>query len=205
MGTGKVLELFKGTGSVGNICKKNDMEVISLDFNKKYNPDILCNILDWNYKDTKYDYFDIIWASCDCTQYSKAKTQGVRDIEGANLIVLKTIEIIKYFNPKYWFIENPQTGLLPKQEFMKSLPFVDADYCMYGYPYRKRTRFWTNKENIKLRICDKNCGSFIDGKHIGSCGNGNTLYTDKTYSKEEKYSIPEQLLYDLIISVNGDF
>ena len=76
---------------------------------------------------------------------------------------------------------------------------------MYGYPYRKRTRFWTNKENVKLRICDKNCGSFIDGKHIGSCGNGNTLYTDKTYSKEEKYSIPEQLLYDLIISVNGDF
>ena len=194
----KVLELFKGTGSVGKICKKNGMEVISLDFNNKYKPDILCNILEWDYKEYDKDYFNIIWASCDCTQYSKAKTQGVRDIEGANLIVLKTIEIIKYFNPKYWFIENPQTGLLPKQEFMKSLPFVDADYCMYGYPYRKRTRFWTNKENIKLKLCDKKCGSFMNGKHIGSCGNGASLYTDKTYSKEEKYSIPEILLKELL-------
>ena len=194
----KVLELFKGTGSVGKICKKNGMEVISLDFNKKYNPDILCNILEWDYKVYDKDYFNIVWASCDCTQYSKAKTKGIRDIEGANLLVLKTLEIIEYFNPKYWFIENPQTGLLPKQEFMKSLPFVDADYCMYGYPYRKRTRFWTNK-SCEVNLCDKKCGSFINGKHIGSCGNGRSIYTDKTYSKEEKYSIPETLLKELIL------
>ena len=27
-------------------------------------------------------------------------------------LVLKPLEIIDYFEPKYWFIENPQTGLL---------------------------------------------------------------------------------------------
>ena len=75
---------------------------------------------------------------------------------------------------------------------------------MYGTPYRKRTRFWTNKD-CQLKLCDKNCGSFIDGKHIGSCGTGGKgkghkkSYSNKTYSKEEKYSIPEDLIFSLFL------
>lgn len=193
----RVLELFKGTGSVGKYYNDKNYEVISLDFNSKYKADITINILEWDYKSYDKDYFDIVWASCDCTQYSKAKTKGVRDIEGANSLVLKTLEIIKYFNPEYWFIENPQTGLLKQQSFMKSLPYIDADYCRYGFPYRKRTRFWTNKY-CELKLCDKKCGSFINGKHIGSCGNGTSKYSDKSYSKEDKYRIPIKLLEDLL-------
>ena len=73
------------------------------------------------------DYFNICWFSCPCTEYSKAKTRGIRDIEGANKLVLKSLEIINYFNPEYWYIENPQTSLLKKQIFMESLPFIDCD------------------------------------------------------------------------------
>ena len=42
----------------------------------------------------------------------------------ANTIVLKSSKIIDYFTPKYWFIENPQTGLLKKHDFMKDLPIL---------------------------------------------------------------------------------
>ena len=103
------------------------------------------DIMEFDYKQYDKNEFDIIWASCPCTEYSRAKTRGIRDIEGANKLVLKTLEIIKFFDCKYWFIENPQTSLLKNQSFMKELPFVDGDYCMYGLPYRKRTRIWTNK------------------------------------------------------------
>ena len=68
----------------------------------------------------------------------------MRKIEEANTIVLKTLEIVKYFKPRVWFIENPQSGLLKKQPFMEGLPYFDIDYCKYGMPYRKRTRLWTN-------------------------------------------------------------
>ena len=200
----KVLELFSGTGSVGKCCKELGWDVISVDIDKKYNATHQCDIMNFDYKQYDKDEFDIIWASCDCTQYSKAKSQGVRDIEGANKLVLKTIEIIDYFDCEYWFIENPQTGLLKDQPFMKHLNFVDGDYCMYGFPYRKRTRFWTNKK-CKLKLCDKKCGSFIDGRHIGAVGCGGQgqghkkSYSNKSYSIQEKYAIPEDLIYSLFL------
>ena len=191
-----VLELFSGTGSIGKCCKELGWVSVSVDMIME--AEHKCDIMDFDYKQYDKDYFDIVWASPPCTEYSKAKSRGIRDIEGANKIVLKTIEIINYFNCKYWFIENPQTGKLKDQSFMKDFKFVDGDYCMYGTPYRKRTRFWTNKD-CQLKLCDKKCGSFIDGKHVGSCGNGYKKYSNKSYTKEEKYRIPEDLIYSLFL------
>ena len=202
-----VLELFCGTKSIGKCCNELGWESVSVDIESKFNPTHLCDIMDFDYKQYSPDYFNIIWASPPCTQYSKAKSQGVRDIEGANKIVLKTIEIINYFENIYYFIENPQTSLLKNQSFMKDFKYVDGDYCMYGTPYRKRTRIWTNREyeSYPLKLCDKNCGSFIDGKHIGSCGTGGQgkghkkSYSNKTYSKLEKYAIPSEFIYNLFL------
>tara|TARA_R110000737_G_C14411045_1_gene455979 strand:+ start:118 stop:741 length:624 start_codon:yes stop_codon:yes gene_type:complete len=197
------LELFSGTCSFGKIVKTLGWKNTSLDMCNKFKPDINIDIMKWDYKQLPVDSFSIIWASPPCTEYSKAKTRGVRDIEGANSIVLKVLEIIEYFNPSLWIIENPQTSLLKKQPFMIKLEndynYFDADYCMYGKPYRKRTRFWTNKETCNLLLCDKNCGSFVNNKHIGSCGNGRKKYSDKCYSVDEKHSIPPSLITNLLV------
>ena len=192
----RVLELFSGTRSVGKLCDAIGWESVSVDMILP--ADHQCDIMLFDYKQYPKDHFDVVWASPPCTEYSKAKSRGVRDIEGANKIVLKTLEIIEYFESEYWFLENPQTGKLKEQEFMKDLPYVDCDYCMYGKPYRKRTRFWTNKKK-ELKLCDKNCGSFVDGRHIGSCGNARSKYSDKSYSLHEKYSIPQDLLFTLML------
>jgi len=191
----RVLELFSGTRSVGKLCDSIGWESVSVDMILP--ADHRCDIMDFDYKQYPKDHFDVVWASPPCTEYSKAKTRGVRDIEGANKVVLKTLEIIQYFESEYWFLENPQTGKLKEQEFMKDLPYVDCDYCMYGKPYRKRTRIWTNKK-IYLYLCDKKCGSFIGGRHVGSCGNATKRYSDKSYSLHEKYSIPSDLIYSLL-------
>ena len=139
----KLLELFNGTGSVGCVAKDMGWSVVSLDLK---GADINSDILEWKYKKYPVKYWDMIWASPPCIEYSIAKQTGVRKIEEANKIVIKTLEIIKYFKPRIWFVENPQTGLLKKQPFMEGLPYFDIDYCKYGMPYRKRTRLWTNIE-----------------------------------------------------------
>ena len=79
--------------------------------------------MDWDYTAYKPKDFVVIWASLSCTEYSMAKTTGVRKIEEANRISQRTIELILLFDPQYWIIENPQTGNLKEQDFMTDLPF----------------------------------------------------------------------------------
>ncbi|MFA6023578.1 MAG: DNA cytosine methyltransferase [Candidatus Pacearchaeota archaeon] len=194
-----ILELFSGTGSFSKVCKERGHKCFTLDFNKKFNPDLCINILDFNILMLPKEFRnpDVVWASPPCTEYSHAKRTGIRNINEANKVVEFTKEIIKDLHPKYWIIENPQTGLLKKQQFMFGLEFCDASYCKYGFNYRKQTRFWNNI-GLKLKVCNKDC-KFMNGKkHIGSAGNGRKKYTDKNYKKEEKYQVPKELCLDII-------
>ena len=197
----KLLELFSGTKSVGKVAEQLDYEITSLDLK---NADINTDILNWDYTIYPIGYFDVIWASPPCTEYSKAKSRGNRNIDYANQIVLKTLEIIHYFQPTYYILENPQTGLLKKQSFMDTIPFADVDYCKYDMPYRKRTRLWNNITTWKPKpLCKKDCNYMVGNRHIGSCGCGGKgqghkiRYTDKSYTVNDKYKIPSKLIEEL--------
>src|SRR5665648_262934 len=157
----RLLDLFSGTGSFAKVSKCFGWEVISLDIDRRPHITHCEDILSFNYKQYPVGYFDIITASPPCTKYSMASRIPIkdRDLTNSNAMVEKTLEIIKYFDPKYWFIENPQSGYLKTQSFMDNLPFTDVDYCRYGYPVRKRTRIWNNAK-VELNMCDKQCYAF---------------------------------------------
>ena len=201
-----LLELFSGTGSVGKVAKELGFDVVSLDLK---DAKIITDIIEWDYTKLAPSEIDIIWASPPCTEYSIAKTQGERKLDYANSIVMKTLEIIDYFKPKYWFIENPQTGLLKKQDFMSGLNYFDVDYCKYGLKYRKRTRIWTNCTTLKLRpLCKKDCGNVINGKHIETAqrlpsGNKYKWGDNPTFhSQRELYVIPADLILEIFYNLN---
>ena len=121
----KVLELFSGTCSVGKVAKQLDWDSVSVDMILP--ADHQCDIMNFDYKQYQKNEFDIVWASPPCTAYSnlqgcwlgRKKKGGIftqekmdSDMNDADMIVKKTLEIIEYFDCEYWFMENPQTGKL---------------------------------------------------------------------------------------------
>lgn len=198
----RLLELFSGTGSVRKAVGHKFDEIVSIDILAKFNPTECIDIMEWNYKKYPVGYFDCIWSSPPCTEYSivlNGRPNRPRDIEVANSIVLRTIEIINYFQPDKWFIENPQTGLLKDQPFMFGIPFVDVDYCKFGYTYRKRTRIWTNVD-FQDCLCNKDCGNIIGKRHKNAIGNSSYEETWNRGNEQrinQRYSIPSRLIQAL--------
>lgn len=162
----RALDLFSGTGSFKKFCQTQDWECTSLDIDGR--SDITADILEWDYTQFERDEFNIIGAFPPCNDFScmnYCRPEKIINLTHSNAIVKRTLEIINYFNPQIWLIENPQTGMLKKQDYMQGLPFIDVDYCQFGFPIRKRTRFWTNlkREN---KLCKKNCDGISNGKHL---------------------------------------
>jgi len=187
-----ILELFSGTRSVGKCCDALGWDSVSVDMILP--ADHKVDIMEFDYKQYPKNHFDIIWASPPCTQYSyllncwlgrnkngKIYTKEImeEDMKEADKLVLKTLEIIKYFKPYYWFIENPR-GRLKDRPFMKPLDFYLVDYCKYcNWGYKKTTCIWTNKKDWNALRCNNDCVNMMDNQHIKVLGNGYEMIDGK--------------------------
>jgi site-specific DNA-cytosine methylase len=226
----KVLELFSGTGSVGKVCKEKGWEVVSLDLT---NADINIDILKWDYKkDYKEGDFDLIWMSPPCNTFSNCRRSWIgrkikafgdkivtaelldNDMEENGLPLLrKGQEIIDYFKPKWWFIENPQTSKM--KNYLTDLNHYDVDYCKYSdWGYRKRTRIWTNNMEFVPKLCRKDCDNMFNptkhktemsdaktfSRHKNNLGNsnGNKMTGGSCGKLATRYRIPPLLIKELL-------
>ena len=226
----KILELFSGTGSIGKVCKKRGYEVVSLD--RDLEADIMEDILTWDYTKYEVGFFDLITASPVCLWWSNCRRSWIgRKIKAhGDTIITKEIldedinkygkpmvdkvrEILEYFKPKYYWIENPHTGRM--KTYITDLPFYDVDYCQYGFNYKKRTRIWTNIKNFIPKKCNKKtCTKMIKFNHNGKerhthrqsvGGNPEQMNNSilqgikvKNLTKYDKYRIPYKLIEDLL-------
>ena len=200
----RLLELFSGTGSICRAFRDKGWNVVSLDIDPKAGADITADILTWDYRIYPEGHFDAVWSSPVCTMYSVARSRAKipRDLVWADSLVAKTLEIIDYFKPKVWGVENPGSGLLKTREVVAGLPWKDISYCKYGFFYRKWTRIWTNsKKWIPRPICCKTtpCESIKDGRHIQTAqrGPGGGRGSQDCCSLKQLYSMPAQLCDEL--------
>jgi len=142
----RLLELFSGSGRLSAAFRELGWETVTLDSHCA--ADIRCDILEWDYSDVQP--FDHVHMSPPCTEFSQAKTRGVRDIEGATRLCLCALRAARaLLVPGGTFsIENPASGrwALHKQPVMEDLNLRrhEITYCSFGEPYRKLTSLWTD-------------------------------------------------------------
>ena len=145
----RALVLFSGTGSVDRSLEAAGFQVDNLDIDPKCGATWTCDIMDWDaWRDMAPGTYDFIWGSPPCTEYSIARTTAKtpRDLDGADRVVQRTLDIISHLKPLGWLMENPQTGYLRTRDVVVGLPFRDVCYCRYSdgcnHKYRKCTRLW---------------------------------------------------------------
>ena len=205
----KLLELFKGTGSIGKAAKKLGFSVVSLDFDPIYTPDIETDILRWDYKkyhkETGY-VPDLIWASPPCNTFSpfayrlkerntKTSTPYSARAKEGTAILRQTLKIIKYFqklNPELLFVmENPR-GMMRHDPEVKKLPNRDTTlYCFYGDVRYKPTDFFNNvPQGLDLN----------EGK---SCNKPTVLIANLPLNK--RYEIPAKLSREILVTMRDAY
>jgi hypothetical protein len=171
----RALVLFSGTGSVDRSLAAAGFQVDNLDIDPKCGATWTCDVMDWDaWRDMAPGTYDFIHASPPCTMYSIARTTAKtpRDMDGADRVVQRTLDIIAHLKPLGWLMENPQTGYLRTRDVVVGLPFRDVCYCRYScgqqHKYRKCTRLWGVLPGFVPRpLCTPShpCDFSKDGKH----------------------------------------
>lgn len=157
-----IISLFDLTGNWSKPYKDNGYEVIQVDLQ------LGIDILTWDYKQIpKENVYGILNAS-PCTDFalSGARHFAKKDKDGRTeksiKIAKKGMEIINYFNPEFWVLENPMTRihkLIPEIGPVK-FKFNPCDFAGYlpkekqeSEQYNKQTWLFGNfNEPIKKRL-----------------------------------------------------
>lgn len=198
----QLLELFAGSRSIGKEAEKINFNIFSSDITNYQKIDYVVNILDFDYLKVPFKP-DIIWASPPCTGFSVAsigrnwnydKTPKTETARIGIELVNKTIEIIKHYNPKFFFIENPR-GMLRKMPIMEQFKRHTVTYCQYGDIRMKPTDIWTNSNLWLPKTPCKNG----DSCHI-SAPRGSTTGTQGLKNAYERSKIPELLCKEILLS-----
>lgn len=150
-----ILSLFDHSGIWSKYYKENGYNVVQIDIKNGI------NILTWDYKGIDNVYG--ILAAVPCTDYalSGARHFKRKDADGTTLqsqiLVEKTREIIEYFKPKFWVVENPMSRIHKLNHWLGDVMFKfnPCDFAGYGFEnerYNKQTWLFGNFINpIKKR------------------------------------------------------
>ena len=204
----RALVLFRGTGSVDRSLEAAGFVVDSLDIDPKFGATWTADILQWDaWKDMEPGVYDYIWSSPPCTEYSHARTTAKtpRNLEYADSIVARTLEIVRHLKPKGWSFENPGTGLLKTRDVIADIPYVQVCYCMYScgvhHLYRKLTYIWGHLPAFKPRpVCKPSqpCAlSAATGKHPSTAQRFEAKPDGTYYTLATLCSMPKALCDDI--------
>ena len=95
------------------VLEDHGYEVLSVDCDPRWKPDVVVDVLRWRYWEwLQPGEFDIVASSPPCTEYSAAMTTRPRRLKDADRLVRRTRRIIDFLQPGVLWIENPRHGKL---------------------------------------------------------------------------------------------
>lgn len=144
----RVLDLFAGLGGWGSAFLERGHEVVSVDFEPRFDCTITADVFDLN--PLELGAFDVVTASPPCETFSmltvgrnwthdnQPKTERAWT---ALMLVYRTVHLIDALEPAFFIIENPRAKLRKLPPVQKLIRHT-VTYCQYGAPWMKPTDIW---------------------------------------------------------------
>jgi hypothetical protein len=155
----RMLDIYSGLGGASEAFVQAGWEVHRLENNvllKDVPQTQMVDVLSWPFEELPSGYYDFIWASPDCTDFSngynapgpKAKREG-REFSPDLSLVLKAKEIIDYFQPPWWVIENVAGGRKIISKTLGAPPWqILGPFFLWGkFPFIQMEYDWTHSKN----------------------------------------------------------
>jgi hypothetical protein len=136
-----LLSLFDYSGNWSQPYRDAGWNVVQVDIKIPASSDIM----QFPYK--RFKYFNGILIAVPCTDYSLSGAQywKAKDADGrtekSNRLVRKSLEIVEYFNPDFWALENP-AGRINKCVPELGNPSYWFHPSDYGANYTKKSYLW---------------------------------------------------------------
>lgn len=228
----RVLDLFCGMKGWSDPAAERGHEVVTLDFEERFEPTICADILEVTAADIVVDgggHPDIILASPPCESFSVGsigkhwtsppenapKTDEAR--HGLRILEA-TIDLIQSLDPAFWVLENPD-GKMKRMEVLYPFEMIVVDYCQYGDIAQKRTCLWGGfpPSFVPRRRCRATGGPIVE--HLGKAyrmdrvtrepchekaARGDKTGTQGKGDAAERAVIPPALALDVILAAEKD-
>jgi len=178
------LDLFSGLGGREDtehgfssaFQAADDWEVVTVDVEEKFAPDLCADVLDLRPADLHdlvgdYDVL-VILAGHSCKLFSTAGNHNEWDLDAREPVgeraqrhtamLFHTLGLIRALAPEYWYLENPKRSRL---NWLIGPPEASVTYCQYGMSYQKPTGLW---------------GEHAPGMPYKSCPRGGNCHASNT-------------------------
>ena len=80
-----------------------------MDVNPKFGADVIVDVINW-IAEHRQGWFDVIWISPPCKEYSNSKTVGVRDIKGADAVAMSCLVHLEALDPLVYMKQSKCTS-----------------------------------------------------------------------------------------------
>ncbi len=138
----RILDLFSGLEGFSQPFKDRGHEVITLDIEARFRPDIVADVREIRYPSLSLDgEFDVVLASPPCNEFSlPGLLRGFprkKTLDGVSL-VMSAMRLIAEMQPRWWILENPRAML----RTLMTQPRETIYLCSFGSPFQKPTDMW---------------------------------------------------------------
>jgi hypothetical protein len=128
-----MLDLGAGLGGASEAMRRRGWNVVTVDINPEFNPDIVADLRTWSWDGPRPD---LVWASPPCDEFAKFAMRCWYDVDALATpdvsLVLACKRVIDECHPRFWIIENVR-GAIQFLEPILGTPRKFRPYYLWGH------------------------------------------------------------------------